>query len=113
MGKGNGPRRAHEPACLFLVSTMEVLGDYVVLSPLGSGGYGSVCKAQDLQTGDLLAIKSVNLHRKPEARYLIRKEIAAMRALKHPNIVALKQVFETPDQVSRNFCIVSLSNIGI
>lgn len=87
-------------ATLLLFRFMQRLGDYYIVSPLGSGAYGAVNKALS-ESGELVAIKSILVDkRKPEVRSLLRKEISAMRAIKHPNVISLQQVFEASNQVN-------------
>ncbi len=66
-----------------------VLGEYVVLDMIGTGGMGQVMKARHRTMGREVAVKilppeSVN---SPEAIERFRQEIRAVSKLSHPNIV--------------------------
>lgn len=63
---------------------------------IGSGSFGKVFQAQNVKTGELMAVKQVKIkldsdEKKAQVQQLER-EIAAMATLKHPNIV---QMFRT------------------
>ncbi|XP_053990245.1 calcium-dependent protein kinase 5-like [Hylaeus volcanicus] len=60
---------------------------------LGKGSFGSVVGARDLRTGSLRAVKIVY---KPKVANVTRlkREILIMKALDHPNIIRLFEVFE-------------------
>jgi len=59
---------------------------------LGSGGYGVVRKAIDLQTNEVVAAKSIDAKRMK--REAILKEVRLMGRLKHPGVVALRGYVE-------------------
>jgi serine/threonine protein kinase len=66
-----------------------VLGSYVLLDRLGSGGMGQVFKARHQKLGRIVALKVINpahLH-KPVAVHRFHREIRAAAQLDHPNIV--------------------------
>uniref|UniRef100_A0A0G4IFX6 Calcium-dependent protein kinase 1 n=1 Tax=Chromera velia CCMP2878 TaxID=1169474 RepID=A0A0G4IFX6_9ALVE len=60
---------------------------------IGTGSYGSVCKATNKSTGAVRAIKKIS---KREVKNIDRfkQEIAFMKQLDHPNIVKLFETFE-------------------
>ena len=61
---------------------------------LGKGSYGSVYLATHRATGDERAVKVMNVDR--VTSYYLRKlhtEIAVLRAVDHPNIIKLQDVF--------------------
>ncbi|MDW7994840.1 MAG: protein kinase [Gemmatales bacterium] len=68
-----------------------VLGNYRILSPLGSGGMGAVYRGEHLQLRQPVAIKIITIQRNSGnwqrvlARF--RREVRAMVALQHPHIV--------------------------
>jgi len=75
---------------------------YFILSKVGSGGFGSVYKATDTQSGDrLFAIKEVRLlglHPKAiiEATTTFQREVSLLSQLHHPNLPRLYEHFQTP-----------------
>jgi len=60
---------------------------------LGEGSYGSVQKCENIDTGQMRAVKTIakNLVKNPEQ---FREEMAIMKLLDHPNIVRLYETFE-------------------
>jgi serine/threonine protein kinase/tetratricopeptide (TPR) repeat protein len=82
----------NEAACLL----GERIGQYEVLSLLGTGGMGEVYLAQDTQLDRKVAIKFLQPHSIGDAgakRWLIR-EARSAAGLDHPNICAIHQVFD-------------------
>jgi serine/threonine-protein kinase len=66
------------------------IGGYRLLDRIGSGGFGSVFKAADPETGRLVAIKICQLGKDGHARFFREARLAG--GLRHPNIAA---VFES------------------
>ncbi|KAK4263599.1 hypothetical protein QN277_028989 [Acacia crassicarpa] len=60
---------------------------YELLNELGKGSYGSVYKARDLKTSDLVAIKVISLSEGEEGYEEIRGEIEMLQQCNHPNVV--------------------------
>src|SRR6266516_3533582 len=75
---------------------------YIILSEVGAGGFGSVYKARDIQSGDrLVAIKEVRLlglHPKAmlEATTAFQREASVLSQLDHPNLPRLYEHFQNP-----------------
>ncbi len=75
---------------------------YFIISKVGAGGFGSVYKARDTQSGDrLVAIKEVSLLGLPpkatiEATTTFQREVSLLAQLDHPNLPRLYEHFETP-----------------
>ena len=67
-----------------------LLGSYLLLEPLGEGGMGQVFKARNWKLGRLVALKLIRKERidSPETVRRFRREVRALAALSHPNIVA-------------------------
>ena len=59
---------------------------YKKLDKLGEGAYGVVYKAQNLKTGEFVAIKKVKFEDDGVPSTAIR-EISLLKNLKHPNVV--------------------------
>uniref|UniRef100_A0A0N5AU07 Protein kinase domain-containing protein n=1 Tax=Syphacia muris TaxID=451379 RepID=A0A0N5AU07_9BILA len=66
------------------------LGDYLKLEKVGEGGtYGVVYKGQNVKTGQIVAIKKMRLDGEQDGiPTTALREIALLRMLRHPNIVA-------------------------
>jgi len=63
------------------------------LRKIDEGSYGVVFKAQDNQTGDIVAIKKIKLEKEKEGFPITSlREINAMISFDHPNIVKIKEV---------------------
>ena len=71
-------------------TTRNGLDKYKRLEVLGEGAYGIVWKAQNLETGEFVAIKKVKFEEEGVPSTAIR-EISLLKNLKHPNIVELKE----------------------
>ncbi|MFN7975629.1 MAG: AAA family ATPase [Acidobacteriota bacterium] len=67
----------------------ERIGPYEVLSSIGSGGMGIVCRARHVETGALCALKTVRVKQGPMLAGM-RREIAALSRLSHPYIVRVQ-----------------------
>lgn len=59
---------------------------FQLIHPLGRGSYGSVYKARNLSTSEIVAIKVIALSFKDEME-AIQREIQMLRDCKHPNVV--------------------------
>jgi serine/threonine protein kinase len=76
---------------------------YIIVSKVGSGGFGSVYKATDIQSGDrLVAIKEVSLqglHPQAiiEVTTAFQREVSVLSQLDHPNLPRLYEHFQNPD----------------
>ncbi|KAI4314070.1 hypothetical protein L6164_027012 [Bauhinia variegata] len=60
---------------------------YELLNELGKGSYGSVYKARDLRTSEMVAIKVISLTEGEEGYEEIRGEIEMLQQCNHPNVV--------------------------
>ncbi|XP_077403969.1 death-associated protein kinase 2 isoform X1 [Vanacampus margaritifer] len=85
---------------------------YEIGEVLGSGHFGEVRRVRELATGTLWAGKFVKL-RKTSCSLLglersrVEQEVEVIQALQHPNIVTLKDVFESRSEVVLILEIVS------
>src|SRR5713226_8267198 len=77
---------------------------YFIVSKVGAGGFGSVYKARDIQSGDrLVAIKEVSLQglhpqAMMEATAAFQREVSVLSQLDHPNLPRVYEHFQTPGQ---------------
>jgi serine/threonine protein kinase len=77
---------------------------YFIVNKVGTGGFGSVYKARDIQSGDrLVAIKEVclqGLHTQAmlEATATFQREVSVLSQLDHPNLPRVYEHFQTPGQ---------------
>lgn len=75
-------------------------GRYRLLAPLALGGMGSVWRAIDEATGEPVAIKRLHPHLAADdgARARLHREASALAALRHPNIVSVRDFLDDPDE---------------
>jgi len=67
---------------------------------LGTGFNGKVYQASSIATGELFAVKTVNLKGVTEVKKKeLQSEVEIFMAMDHPHIARLVDVFESPDQV--------------
>jgi serine/threonine protein kinase len=81
---------------------MVRVGPYELGATLGRGNYGLVKLAVHRESGEQYAVKIVKkevLEDETTANVDIKREIAIMKALDHPNIVALNDVLYSPKRV--------------
>jgi len=77
---------------------------YVIINKVGAGGFGSVYKARDIESGErLVAIKEVrlqSLHPQAlvEAVTAFQHEVNVLSRLDHPNLPRFYEYFQTSDQ---------------
>jgi len=77
---------------------------YFIVCRVGAGGFGSVYKARDIESGDrLVAIKEVRLqglHPQAmlEATTTFQREVSVLSHLDHPNLPRVYEHFQTPGQ---------------
>ena len=71
-----------------------MLGQYEILSPLGSGGMGEVYRARDSRLNREVAIKVLHdfSSNDPDRLRRFEQEARAVAALNHPNILAIYQM---------------------
>lgn len=72
---------------------------YKVMKALGDGTYGSVMRAQNKQTGEVVAIKKFKQKYRSWEECVKLREVTSLRKLIHPNIVKLKEVIRENDEL--------------
>eukprot|EP00041_Stephanoeca_diplocostata_P007384 m.104457 g.104457 ORF g.104457 m.104457 type:complete len:312 (+) comp16849_c0_seq2:144-1079(+) len=69
---------------------------YLKIDKLGEGTYGVVYKAQDRESGEIVALKRIRLDNNEEGvPFTALREISLLKELKHPNIVRLYDVLHS------------------
>ena len=76
----------------------QTLGNYVVQDPIAAGGMGVVYRARHATLGTPLALKVLlsNYALNPTVRERFRREAQVQAGLRHPNIVRVTDLVETP-----------------
>lgn len=84
------------------------LGRYRIESEIARGGQATVYRAVDEQTGDAVALKVIagDLSRDATLRARLQREAAAVRALDHPGIVAVREAGEIDGNVYISMTLV-------
>ncbi|KAF4696609.1 hypothetical protein FOZ60_016616 [Perkinsus olseni] len=72
---------------------------YKVHRMLGDGTYGSVLRAQNKQTGELVAIKKMKKKYYSWDECMALREVRSLRKLTHPHIVKLREVIREADEL--------------
>ena len=78
----------HAPATA-TASSLPRLGEYELLAPLGQGGMGTVYKARHVESGAVVALKTLTPYRLPDEKAVkrFRREMEAANRVDHPNVV--------------------------
>src|SRR5947207_939192 len=73
------------------------LGNYFIVSPLGSGGMGEVYRAKDPKLGREVAIKVLptDFAGDPERVARFQREAQVLASLNHPNIAAIYDLVQS------------------
>lgn len=79
----------HDQPMIFRFQYLEVIGN---------GTFGIVCRAKDLNTNEIVAIKTVYQDDGHQNR-----ELNIIKGLKHPNIVGLRRYFYTRNELGEEF----------
>jgi len=92
--EGGGPHGGKTP-------TTVRIGKYKIGKTLGHGNFGKVKQAKHIITGVQVAIKIINRSkiRSQEMSDKVRREIQILTMLKHPHIIRLYEVIETPTEI--------------
>jgi len=72
------------------------IGAYPVVGKIGAGGFGTVYLGTDPATGERVAIKVLDWPDHDGRRALFRQEVAALVAVRHPNVVRVRDVIDQP-----------------
>uniref|UniRef100_A0A915PL90 Protein kinase domain-containing protein n=1 Tax=Setaria digitata TaxID=48799 RepID=A0A915PL90_9BILA len=84
---------------------------YIQINKIGEGEYGTVYKAIDRRTGNLVAIKKVQINSTFESGIPSTsiREITLLKSLQHPNIVFLEDVIVDENQLHLVFEFVNMN----
>lgn len=77
---------------------MKKVGNYLLVSKLGEGQFGTVYKASHQETNEEFAVKTVakaKINSNPKLKTLFDTEMAVMSRIKHPNVLHLHEYLET------------------
>eukprot|EP01112_Ceratiomyxa_fruticulosa_P019583 TRINITY_DN6452_c0_g1_i1.p1 TRINITY_DN6452_c0_g1~~TRINITY_DN6452_c0_g1_i1.p1 ORF type:complete len:1073 (+),score=231.94 TRINITY_DN6452_c0_g1_i1:255-3473(+) len=78
----------------------QIVGQYSLGAVLGRGGYGTVFSALDLENGDFVAVKQINLAKIPKDQLNgIMLEIDLLKNLHHENIVKYIKYIKTKESL--------------
>jgi len=72
---------------------------YKIIKTVGDGTYGSVVKAVNKKTGEVVAIKKMKKKFYSWEECMALREIKSLWKLNHPNIVKLKEVIWVNDDL--------------
>ncbi|KAK6128127.1 hypothetical protein DH2020_038130 [Rehmannia glutinosa] len=91
---------------IYFLASLESMGveNYHVIELVGEGSFGKVYKGRRKFSGQTVAMKFIQKHGKSEKDILnLRQEIEILRKLKHENIIAMLDSFES----TQEFCVVT------
>lgn len=79
--------------------TLRDVTQYQKKHQLGQGTYGSVFMGADKDTGDVVALKRINTEQEENGFPITAiREVKILKALKHPNIVLLKEIVTSKEK---------------
>ncbi|XP_043244223.1 serine/threonine-protein kinase 33-like [Amphibalanus amphitrite] len=93
-----GLRLQAAPHCR-LPTAAAFLHKYELGTQLGRGNFGTVWEARERATGRTWAAKVVAKSSNKLKMLLLSREIQVLKMVEHPNIVYLREIFETPENV--------------
>lgn len=91
---------------------MKKVGNYLLVSKLGEGQFGTVFKATHQTTNEIYAVKAIDkskVNKNPKLRQLFDTEMAVMSKIKHPNILHLYEYLETTNNY---YLVIDYCNNG-
>ncbi|KAJ1325045.1 SNF1-activating kinase 1 [Microdochium nivale] len=90
---------------LDMMTGRKIINQYEVIEEIGRGVHGKVKLARNLETGDNVAIKIIPRFSKTRRLGKVtaspqdktKKEIAILKKIRHPNVVALLEIIDDPE----------------
>jgi len=106
--------RAFCPACNTKLLVPMVIGNYQLLSPMGSGGMGTVYKAFDSALQRFVAVKLMKKELASNAQFVadFTREARAAAALNHPNIAQILSFGQTEKTDGQYYIVMELLEGG-
>ncbi|MCX6897194.1 MAG: serine/threonine-protein kinase [Verrucomicrobia bacterium] len=106
--------RAFCPACNTKLLVPMVIGNYQLLSPMGSGGMGTVYKAFDSALQRFVAVKLMKKELASNAQFVadFTREARAAASLNHPNIAQILSFGRTDDNDGQYYIVMELLEGG-
>ncbi|XP_022421612.1 calcium/calmodulin-dependent protein kinase type 1B isoform X3 [Delphinapterus leucas] len=95
------PQTHHQAQDMLLLKkqTEDISSVYEIREKLGSGAFSEVVLAQERGSSHLVALKCIPKKALRGKEALVENEIAVLRRVSHPNIVALEDVHESPSHL--------------
>lgn len=86
------------------------IGHYMLQRQIGSGSFAKVYKGVNTQTNEQIAIKMISKENMDQTKLSsIEKEINIMRLLQHPNVISIKDIKRTPNNI---YLIMEYCHLG-
>ncbi|CDO95909.1 unnamed protein product [Kluyveromyces dobzhanskii CBS 2104] len=90
---GRGQAQISSAKPLALISFQDVKSSFQPLAQVGEGTYGKVYKAENVNTGKLIALKRLRLEQERDGFPITSiREIKLLQQLDHPNISLIKEI---------------------
>ncbi|KAG2760952.1 hypothetical protein PC129_g9044 [Phytophthora cactorum] len=100
------------------LNSRTMINNYIILEPLGVGGYAEVKLCKEKQSGKLFAMKFISRDvmkkdklGKQSKLDDIKREIAIMKKLNHPNVLRLYEVMDDP-KMNKLFLVLEYMKHG-
>jgi SNF1-activating kinase 1 len=87
------------------ITGRKLINQYEIIDEIGRGAHGKVKLGRSLETSDYVAIKIIQRFSKkrklgkvtfdPEVK--VKREIAILKKIRHPNVVGLLEVIDDPE----------------
>lgn len=96
-------KHKNENMCTFIFSPksnnkMDMIGKYQLTQILGTGNFSVVREGINTDTGESFAVKIMDKHKfsSTQMNENMKREIQILSKLKHPNIVSVIEIIDTP-----------------